>query len=403
MSGPLEGIKVLELSRVGPGEFCTLMLADMGAEVIKIEAPPSAMPAAFGGSPGSAEARKLVANYLNRNKKSITLNLKDPSGQKILQELAKGADVLVEGFRPGVMKRLGGDYETLRQINPRLIYCSLSGFGQDGPYRDLPAHDINYLSLAGVLNLIGEPDQPPAIPLNIIADYAGASMHGMAGIMLALFARERTGKGQLVDISYLDTTFALLAASPPIIQYLMNGTVPGRGKGVFSGHYPYYAVYETKDNKLISIGCTEPWLWENFCNAVERPELKKVGPKLEDFSQPANEQHYKAKLELGELFRSKTQEEWFEFLSKADVCVGKVYEVEEVFADPQLRHRKMAFEVDHPQAGRVRQVGMALKLSETPGSVRSFAPYLGQHTEEILKGLGYSAEGIAQLREKQVI
>lgn len=403
MSGPLEGITVLELSRVGPGEFCTMILADMGAQVIKIEAPLSAMPAGFGGSPAPEETRKLVASYINRNKKSLTLNLKDPSGQKILQELAKGADVLVEGFRPGVMKRLGGDYETLRDVNPRLIYCSLSGFGQDGPYRDLPAHDINYLALAGVLNLIGEPDRPPAIPLNLIADYAGASLHGVIGILLALWARQHTGKGQHVDISYLDTTIALLAASPPIADYLTEGVVPARGKGFFSGQYAYYSTYETKDDKLISIGCTEPWLWDNFCDAIQRPDLKALGLKPGDFSQPAGEDHRKGKAELAALFRTKTRDEWFEFLSRFDVCVGKVYEVEEVFADPQVRHRKMATEVDHPQAGKVTQIGVALKLSETPGSIRSFAPYLGQHTEEVLEELGYSPQDIAQLREKQVI
>src|SRR5436190_10679393 len=175
MAGALDCIKILELTRVGPGAFCTMMLADMGAEVLKIEPPPSGKLAGSGASPGPDQARKLATSFTNRNKKSLTLNLKDPAGQAVLQDLAKSYDVLVEGFRPGVMKRLGGDYETLSKLNPRLVYCSLSGYGQDGPYRDLPGHDINYLSIAGVLGLIGEKDRPPAIPLNLVADYAGAS------------------------------------------------------------------------------------------------------------------------------------------------------------------------------------------------------------------------------------
>src|SRR5438094_5783988 len=229
MPGALDGIKILELTRVGPGAFCTMMLADMGAEVLKIEPPPSGRLAGSGASPGPDEARKLATSFTNRNKKSLTLNLKDPAGQAVLQDLAKGFDVLVEGFRPGVMKRLGGDYETLSKLNPRLVYCSLSGFGQDGPYRDYPAHDLNYLSLAGVANLIGQPGRKPVIPLNLVADYAGAGMHGALGIVLALYARERTGRGQHVDVAYLDTSVSLLAATPNMRFFFSDGLAPRRG------------------------------------------------------------------------------------------------------------------------------------------------------------------------------
>ena len=403
MPGPLEGIKVLELIRVAPGAFCTMMLADMGAEVLKIEAPPSAKLAGSGASPKPEDARKLATSFTNRNKKSMTLNLKDPAGQAILQELAKSYDVLVEGFRPGVMQRLGGDYETLKNLNPRLIYCALSGYGQDGPYRDYPAHDLNYLSLAGVANLIGQPEGPPAIPLNIVADYAGASMHGVTGIMFALFARERTGKGQFVDVSYLDTTISLLAATPNVRDYFADDIMPGRGKGLFGGGYAYYGFYETKDRKMITIGCTEPWLWENLCDAINRPDLKDCGMKAGDFSGYTTERHTYARAELQRLFLTKTRDEWFDILTKADVCVGKVYDVPEVFQDPQVRHRQMAVELDHPVAGKVTQVGVAVKLSNTPGSIRSFAPALGQNTEDVLRAIGYSAAQIAELREKRVV
>ena len=403
MPGALDGIKILELTRVGPGAFCTMMLADMGAEVLKIEAPPSGKLAGSGASPKPEDARKLATSFTNRNKKSMTLNLKDPAGQAILRELVKRYDVLVEGFRPGVMQRLGGDYETLKKLNPRLVYCALSGYGQDGPYRDYPAHDLNYLSLAGVANLIGSPEGPPAIPLNIVADYAGATMHGVAGIMFALFARERTGEGQFVDVSYLDTTISLLAATPNVRDYFADDVTTARGKGIFGGEYAYYGFYETKDRKMISIGCTEPWLWENLCDAIDRPDLKDCRMKPVDFSAPVTERHGYARAELQSLFLTKTRDQWFDLLTKADVCIGKVYDVPEVFQDPQVRHRQMAVDLDHPVAGKVTQAGIAVKLSGTPGSIRSFAPALGQNTEEVLGALGYSAARIAELREKRVV
>ncbi|MFQ5521567.1 MAG: CaiB/BaiF CoA transferase family protein, partial [Candidatus Methylomirabilia bacterium] len=336
MAGVLDGIKILELARVAPGEFCTMMLADMGAEVLKIETPPS------DGEPEPQDEKRRAAHaFVNRNKRSMALNLKTPEGQAIFHSLATAADVIVEGFRPGVMKRLGGDYETIRKMNPRIIYCSLSGFGQDGPYKSYPAHDLNYLSLAGVLGLIGEPDRKPAIPLNIVADYGGASLHGALGIVLALYARERTGEGQHVDIAYLDTTLSLLAATPNLRFYFSDGLAPRRGGGFLGGSYPYYAVYETRDRKLLTIGCTEPWLWENFCRAISRPEFAKYARKADQFVRPANAEENRAREEVEAIIRTRTREEWYEFLAKHDVCVGKVYEVEEVVEDPQVQHRQM--------------------------------------------------------------
>ena len=403
MNGPLSGVKVLELTRVGPGAYCTMMLADMGAEVLKVEAPPSGALAGSGASPNPDEAKKIATSFVNRNKRSITLNLKSPEGQAVLQALAKEYDVLVEGFRPGVMQRLGGDYETLSKLNSRLIYCALSGFGQDGPYRDFPAHDLNYLSLAGVLNLMGEPDRRPTIPLNIIADYAGASLHGVIGITMALFARNTTGKGQFVDISYLDTTVSLLAATPNARDYFADGIAPGRGKGVFGGTYAYYGTYDTADNKMISIACTEPWLWENFCDAVDKPHLKACAMKAGDFSRTGGDAHDKARAELEPMFRTKTREEWFDLLTQADVCVGKVYDVPEVFDDPQVKHRQMVLDLEHPVAGSVQHAGVAIKLSDTPGGVRSFAPSIGEHTDETLASIGYSQSDISSLRKSGVV
>ena len=395
--GVLDGIKILELARVAPAEMPAMMLADMGADVLKIETPEPHREHSV------EEDRRTAFAFVNRNKRSMTLNLKTPEGQKILRDLAAKADVLVEGFRPGVMKRLGADYETVKKLNPRIVYCSLSGFGQDGPYRDYPAHDMNYLSLGGVLNLIGEPDRKPVIPLNLVADYAGATLHGALGIVLALFARERTGRGQHVDVSYLDTTVSLLAATPNMRFFFSDGLAPRRGQGFLGGSYPYYAIYETRDRKLLTIGCTEPWLWENFCKAIGRPEFARFARKADQFVRAANAEEDAARREIEAIIKTRDRDEWFEQLVKADVCVGKVYDVEEMVQDPQIVHRKMIVETTHPTIGKVKQFGVAIKLSDTPGSVRRAAPLAGEHTEDVLKELGLTGDEIGGLRSRGVI
>ena len=395
--GVLDGIKILELARVPPAEMPGMMFADMGADVLKIETPEPTRDTSL-----EAQRREAFA-FVNRNKRSLSLNLKAPEGQAIFRKLAAGADVIIEGFRPGVMARLGADYETIRALNPRLVYCSLSGFGQDGPYRDYPAHDMNYLSLAVVLGLIGEADRKPAIPLNLVADYAGASLHGALGIMLALFARERTGRGQHVDVSYLDTTISLLAATPNMRFFFSDGAAPRRGQGFLGGSYPYYAIYETRDGKLLTIGCTEPWLWENFCRAIGRPDFARFARKPDQFVRAANAEEETARREIEAIIRTRDRDEWYDMLVKADVCVGKVYDVEEMVTDPQVLHRRMIVDIQHPRHGTVREVGIAIKLSDTPGTIRAAAPTPGEHTDDVLKTLGVPSAEISALRTKGVI
>ncbi|MBN1691584.1 MAG: CoA transferase [Dehalococcoidia bacterium] len=399
----LEDIKIIELVHMPPGELCSMILGDFGADIIKVEAVPQA-----GGrkliDPGESEALKsfMAYNATNRNKKSIRLNLKSEEGKQVFYKLAREADVVIEGFRPGVAGRMGVDYATISKLNPRIVYCSLSGYGQDGPYSQNPGHDINYISIAGALNLIGWPGSPPAIPLNFLADFAGASLHGVMGILLALMARQSSGKGQFVDISYTDSVITLMTFF--LQQHYAAGTKFPRGAWGLAGGYPYYQTYETSDGKRISLGCVEPWFWENLCRAIGRDDLKKFSFKPDHFMQAQPDESWRqATEEVKKVFLTKTRDEWFEILCKYDVPAGKVYEIDEVAGDPQLLHRKMLLEFDHPKLGKVRQPGIAIKLSQTPGSVRSMAPYSGENTDEVMKSLGYAKQDIESLRKANAI
>ncbi len=392
--GPLTGIKVIDLTKLAPGPFCTMILGDLGAEVIKIEEPgpptgrraqqagPAGVQApgtGFGGSP---------FNALNRNKKSVGLNLKSGPGKEIFRRLIQRADVLVEEYRPGVMKRLGFTWEALQLRNPRLICCAVTGYGQDGPYRDLVGHDLNYIATAGVLSLLGRPGQPPTIPHNLIADYAGGGMLGAIGVLAALVAREKTGRGQYVDISMLDGSVALLAQS--FSTFFASGQLPRRGETMLDGGIPNYNVYLTKDDRFITIGSLEPWFFANLCRALGR----------EDYIEHEynREKHPEIQRFLTETFRTKTRDEWFDILSKTDICVGKMLTLDEVPDDPQVKARRMIVELDGPDGLKVRQIGVSVKLSDTPGSIRTLAPQLGQHTDEVLTSLGYAKEELERWR-----
>ena len=385
----LQGTTIVEVAGTTSGSFCTMVLACMGAEVLKIEAPDTG-------------ERPVVGAYLDRNKKSLGLDLYSAAGQEILRRLAGAADVLVESFRPGAMQQLNAEYPTLSRINPRLVYCSLSGYGQSGPYRDLPGSDITYLAMSGVLDLIGEVDRPPAIPLNLIADYGAAAMHGAAGILMALYARGNSGRGQHVDVSHLDATLSMLAASPLMVPFIDGGVTPWRGQGPYSGRYAFYTTYETQDGKLLSVGSSEPWLWRNLCEALGRPDLSNYCRGPEHLTRGPTAKEAQVREELQAVFRQRSRNEWLVYLADKNVCVAAVNRLSEVFDDPQVRYRDMLVHHENAEGNPGRQVGMGIKLSDTPGRYRFAAPQPGQDTDEILSGLGYGEGDLKSLRQRRV-
>ena len=399
----LEGVQILDLSMLVPGAFCTMLLGDLGADVLKIEAPgPNEFRSSARAIPTEEQGKAAAYYALDRNKKSIVVNLKSEAGREVFYRLSRQADVIVEGFRPGVVKRLGIDYETISKLNPGVIYCSLSGYGQEGPYHTFPGHDVNYIAMAGVLGLIGSSEGPPVIPLNLVADFAGTALYGALGISVALVARSKTGKGQYLDIAYMDGAISLMTWFN--CGYFLDGSVLKRGESWLHGAYPYYGVYETRDGKYITIGCLEPHFWQNLCRLLSQEGYIPYGFALEHtFHKPEGEKWDEIHSCLKQVFLTKTRDEWFELLTRNDVPAGKVLMPDEVFSDPQVLHRQMVIEVEHPALGKIKQVGVAPKLSGTPGKVRSLSPLRGEHTDEVLRGLGYKQEEISDLRQQGAV
>jgi crotonobetainyl-CoA:carnitine CoA-transferase CaiB-like acyl-CoA transferase len=389
----LEGIRILDLSRLAPGPFGSMMLADMGAEVIKVEevaerggmardifVPPSASP--------EEEERALSLDILGRNKKSIAINLKLPKGKEILYKLAATADVFYEGYRPGVTKRLGIDYETLSQINPRIVYCSISGYGQSGPYRDLPGHNSTYNAIAGVLAANTDMEDRPLAGGVPVADIS-VGLHAVIGVLCALMAREKTGQGQYVDVSFCDSAMSFAALH--LTQYMVFGQISRLRDAQLIQN-----AWQTKDGKYIATSPLESHFWERFCRALGLEELiphhYATGKKYEEVVSAIRDR-----------FLTKTRDEWFEIMKKADTCVSPVLTLEEVFSDPQICHRNMIMELNHPTRGKAKQFGFPIKLSETPAQFRSFGPLLGQHTEKILQELGYTGAEVKTLQKAGAI
>ncbi|NPV27955.1 MAG: CoA transferase [Firmicutes bacterium] len=387
----LEGIRVLDLTRLLPGSFTTLMLADYGAEVIMVEDP-------AGGEPGrnsppfiqGLSARHLI---LQRNKKSITLNLRSKRGQELFQALVKTADVLVENFRPGVMDRFGLGYSRLKEANSQLIYCSITGYGQTGPDRDKPGHDINYISQAGILGLTASQGDSIPLPGVQIADLGGGSLMAVIGILLALIARDQTGEGQYIDISIADGIISWL----PLVaaEYLTGGKAPGPGEHPYTGPLACYNTYRTKDNRYLALGALEPKFWSALC--------RRLG--LEEFIPIQKDPNYQEKMKtcLQEKFSSRTLDEWMTEFAHEDVCLTPVWRIDEALSNPRVAERQMVFQVEHPVAGCVQQLGFPIKLSGTPAEYRQGAPLLGEHNEDIFKEIGLLPSDLEVLRKEGVI
>ena len=394
--GPLDGLVVLDLTRVLSGPYCTMMLADLGARVIKIEQPGKGDDTRAWGPPFVGEESAYFLS-VNRNKESVTLNLKDPRGRALLEQLLGGADVLVENFRPGTLERLGFGYQSISQRQPRLVYCSISGFGQHGPRRDEPGYDAVVQAEGGLMSITGDPDGPP-FRLGVAVSDIVTGMFAAQGITAALLARGRTGRGQMVDVAMLDSTVALLTYQAA--SYFATSTAPVR----MGNRHPTIVPYETfgaaDAEFVLAVGNDE--LWKRFCRVAGLDSLA-TDPRFA--TNRDRVEHYAVlRPALDARLRTRPRAEWIAALTAAGVPCGSVRDVGQVLQDQQLHDRDMLPAIAHATLGSVRVLGTPIKLSETPGSVRTAPPVLGEHTELVLRTeLGLSDEEITSLRSDQVI
>jgi crotonobetainyl-CoA:carnitine CoA-transferase CaiB-like acyl-CoA transferase len=392
MTKPLDGVTVLDLTRLLPGPAATMMLANFGAEVIKIEEPEKGDYARA----GHPRIHGVGASFalLNRGKKSVAINLKDPRGKDAFRRLATTADVLIEGFRPGVMKRLDLGYEQLRKLNPGLIHAALTGYGLDGSYTQTAGHDANYLAMAGVLDLIGPSGGPPNLPGIQIADIAAGTLPAVIGILLALAAREKSGEGQIVDAAMLDGCLNLMPI--PLAQWTAAGETPRRGETRLSGRYACYNLYETSDGRWMSVGALEHKFWVELCRELDREDLI-----ADQYADDSRQQEIKD--ELKRIFAGQSAAEWERRFAARDACVALVRDIEEVAADKHVRDRELIVSIPHPEGGSFDYVGVVPKLSATPGEIGGPPPQLGEHTLPVLRAAGMDEDTLAELRSEGVI
>jgi alpha-methylacyl-CoA racemase len=388
---PLSDVRVLDLTRLLPGGFCSLLLADLGADVLKVEdtaggdyvrwAPP------YYGTDEHTELGTRSAYYLalNRGKRSIRVDLKSDRGAEVLLRLVADYDVVLESFRPGVMERLGVGYERIREINPGIVYCAITGYGQDGPNTQRAGHDTNYLALNGLLGLTGERGGRPIQSAGQIADIGGGGMMAAIGILAALNERHRSGKGQLVDISMTDGALSWLAMVAA--RYFCDGRVPARGELELAGGIVCYYPYEAADG-WVSCGALEPKFWQAFCRGIGREGLIDA-----QFEQPGSD----AWKEIAEVFRSRTRDEWRAFNDEHDCCIEPVLDLDEALDSELVREREMVVELDQPHLGPVRQLGIPIKLTRTPGHADAAAPAQCEHTSEVLRESGYAEDEVREL------
>jgi alpha-methylacyl-CoA racemase len=397
VSGPLSDIRVLDLTRLLPGGFCSLLLADFGAEVLKVEdtgggdyvrwAPP------YYGDDTHQELGTRSALYLalNRGKRSVRIDLKTEPGREAFLRLARDYDVVLESFRPGVLDRLGVGYERLREENPGLVYCAITGYGQTGPNTQRAGHDMNYLGLNGLLGLTGEPGGRPIQAAGQIADLGGGALMAAFGVMAALHERTRSGEGQLVDVSMTDGSLAWLLMEAA--RFFCDGAAPSRGELMLAGRLVCYLPYEAADG-WVTCGALEQKFWAAFCRGVGREDLVE-----KQFERPGSE----AWEQIAEIFRSRTRDEWKAFNDEHDAMIEPVLELDEALSSELVEAREMVVELDQPHMGPVRQLGVPIKLGRTPGKVEEPAPALGEHTREVLAEVGYGEAEIDSLMDQGAV
>jgi crotonobetainyl-CoA:carnitine CoA-transferase CaiB-like acyl-CoA transferase len=386
---PLAGLKILDLTRLLPGPVCTLHLADLGAEVIKIEdtgAGDYARTMGLGAAPGEDS---FFFRIVNRNKRGLRLDLKQPAGVAVFLRLARDANVIVESFRPGVVEKLGVGYTAVKAINPKVVYCAITGYGQDGPWRDRAGHDLNYIATAGVLDQIGSADGPPAIPNLQIGDLLGGALTAVMGILAAVIGAKATGEGRYVDVSMTDATFA--HAYTGLLSVLARGQTLPRGTDDLNGGVPGYGIYRTQDGRYMAVGALEPKFWKVFCDAIGKPELK-------PFGLARGEDGERTRRALEALFASQPLAHWAAQFESVDCGVTPVLSFEEAMTHPQLRARGML-----PEINGLKQFAPPFKLSGHEFAVRTPAPKVGADGTALLRAAGYSAAEIENLRAAGVI
>lgn len=382
----LEGLRVLDMGRLGPSAMASMYLADFGADTVSVTAAgPEEASESDGETWSFASQMMLIARSLNRNKRSVTLNLKDVTDRDTFLTMAAEADVVIEDFRPGTADRLGVGYDALAAVNPRLIYCALSGYGQTGPMRGEGGHDLNFIARAGLLDLIGpSADQPPVIPLFFLSDFGGAAMHAVSGILMALLARDRIGRGQLVDISFVDTALGL---ANPLAYHLLNGGERLRRGGLlYSGSFPHYALYRCQCGGYLAVGCFEPWLWQGFCEAIGLPQLGKADLMDPDAAREVRD-------EVAEVLARKPAQDWDALLGPKSVCVSAVQSLDQMLGSDLARARGLVGQTTHLTRGPERHLANPIRLSETPATLRHAAPDPGADSDDVLPRPGRPLAG----------
>ncbi|MBL8398074.1 MAG: CoA transferase [Candidatus Accumulibacter sp.] len=383
---PLAGLRVLDLTRLLPGPLASMHLADLGADVIKVE---DTAAGDYARTAGAVHGAVSYFELVNRNKRSLTLDLKQPAAVELFLHLANQAEVIIEGFRPGVVDKLGIGYQTVAATNPRIVYCSITGYGQDGPYRDRAGHDLNYLGYSGLLDQIGTAGGDPAVPNFQLGDLLGGSLNALVGLLAAVIDSRASGQGRYLDVAMTDGVFT--HALFPFLAVQGMGKALPRGEDILSGGMPSYAVYATRDDRHFAVSAMEPKFWQTFCVTIGRPDLS-------SFALAYGPEGERIRAELARVFAQKSFAEWTAIFEHADCCVSPVLRPEESLGNAQIAARGLVVDVNG-----VKQLAPPFKISDHPFVVRSPAPRQGEHNREILREAGLSDAAIDELQQQKII